>query len=90
MHYYSYTVQDISIYPKLKINALYRWIFFSFSHRYYTFDINDLTTKLSKKIKVGESAKLLQKLSFRTKYLSYEQIKKYPPLPNLWEIRDKK
>ena len=64
--------------------------FFSFSHRYYTFDIIDLITKLSKKLEVGETAKLLQKLSFRTKYLSYVQTKKMPPLPHLWEVRDKK
>ena len=64
--------------------------FFSFSYRYYTFDIIDLITKLSKNLEVGETAKLLQKLSFRTKYLSYVQTKKNPPLPHLWEVRDKK
>ena len=64
--------------------------FLSFSHIYYTFDIIDLITKLSKKLEVGETAKLLQKLSFRTKYLSYVQTKKNPPLPHLWEVRNKR
>ena len=64
--------------------------FFSFSHRYNTFDMIDLITKLSKKLEVGETAKLLQQLSFRSKYLSYVQKKKMPPLPHLWEVGDRK
>ena len=64
--------------------------FFSFSHRYYTFYINYLITKLYEKLEVGETAKLLQKLFFKTKYLSYVQTKNYPPLPHLWEVRDKR
>ena len=50
----------------------------------------ELITKLSEKLEVGETAKLLQKVSVRTKYLSYMQTKKNPPLPHLWEVRDKK
>ena len=33
---------------------------------------------ITKKLEVGETAKLLQKLSFRTKYLSNVQTKKKP------------
>ena len=64
--------------------------FCSFSHKYYTFAIIDLITKLSIKLEVGETAKLLQKLFFKTKYFSYVQTKNYPPLPHLWEVRDKR
>ena len=63
--------------------------YFSFSQKYYTFDVIDLIIKLSIKLEVGKTAKLLQKLSFRTIYLSFVQ-KKNPPLPHLWEVRDKK
>ena len=66
------------------------WIFFLFLTNIIHLLI-DLITKLSIKLEVGETAQLLQKRSFRTKYLNYVQTnKKNPPLPHLWEVRDKR